>query len=76
VECIFKSTETLLPPLEQHIQQSCGDTGDVLKEVDFMSIQVLSEKGVELAQNMQVGPRIPVGRQLQKTEFGPASAPT
>jgi hypothetical protein len=75
VECIFKSTETLLPPLEQHIQQNCGDTGDVLKEIDFMSIQVLGTKGVGLAQK-QVGPCIPVGRQLQKTEVGPTSVPT
>ena len=35
-----------------------------------------SEKGVRLAQNMQVGPCIPVGIQLQKAEVGPTSGQT
>ena len=33
-------------------------------------------KGVRLAQKTQVGPRIPVGRQLEKAEGGPSSGPT
>jgi hypothetical protein len=35
-----------------------------------------SEKGVRLANKMQVGPRIPVGIQLQKADVGPISGPT
>ena len=35
-----------------------------------------SEKGVRLAQKMQVGPCIPVGIQLQKTAVNPTSGPT
>jgi hypothetical protein len=35
-----------------------------------------SEKGVRLAQKMQVGPCIPVGIQLFKAEVGPTSGPT
>jgi hypothetical protein len=35
-----------------------------------------SEKGVRLAQKMQVGPCIPVGNQLEKAEVGPTSGPT
>ena len=35
-----------------------------------------SEKGVRLAQKMQVGPCIPVGTQLYKAEIGPTSGPT
>ena len=34
------------------------------------------EKGVRLAQKMQVGPCISVGIQLEKTEVGPTSGPT
>ena len=37
---------------------------------------IISEKGVRLAQKTQVGPRIPVGRPLEKTEGGPSSGPT
>ena len=36
----------------------------------------LSEKGVRLAQKMQVGPHISVKIQLQKAEVGPTSGPT
>ena len=36
----------------------------------------LGEKGVRLAQKLQVGPCIPVGTQLEKAEVGPASGPT
>ena len=36
----------------------------------------VSEKGVRLAQKMQVGPRIAVGVQLEKAEVGPTSGPT
>ena len=35
-----------------------------------------SEKGVRLVQNMQVGPRVPAGIQLEKAEVGPTSGPT
>jgi hypothetical protein len=35
-----------------------------------------SENGVRLVQTMQVGPRIPVGAQLEKAEVGPSSGPT
>jgi hypothetical protein len=35
-----------------------------------------SGKGVRLAQNMQVGPCIPVGIQLENAEVGPISGPT
>jgi hypothetical protein len=36
----------------------------------------LSEKAVRLAQNMQVGPCIPAGKQLERAEVGPTSGPT
>ena len=36
----------------------------------------LSEKGVRLAQRMQVGTCVPVGMQLQKAEVGQTSGPT
>jgi hypothetical protein len=36
----------------------------------------VSEKGVRLAQNMQIGLYIPVGIQLEKTKVGPTSGPT
>jgi hypothetical protein len=35
------------------------------------SLRSFSEKGVRLAQKMQVGPCIPVGIQLEKAEVGP-----
>ena len=35
-----------------------------------------SEKGVRLAQTMQVVPCIPVGIQLEEAEVGPTSGPT
>ena len=38
--------------------------------------RALSEKGVRLAQKMQVGPCIPVGIQTEKVEVGPTSRPT
>jgi hypothetical protein len=34
------------------------------------------ERGVRSAQNMQVGPRIPVEMQLEKAAVGPTSGPT
>ena len=37
---------------------------------------VFSEKGLRLAQKMQVGPRYLVGVQLKKAEVGPNSGPT
>jgi hypothetical protein len=36
----------------------------------------LSETAIRLAQNVQVGPCIPVGKQLEKAEVGPTSRPT
>jgi len=39
-------------------------------------IAASSEKGVRLAQKMQVGPCIPVGIQLQKVGVGPSFGPT
>ena len=36
----------------------------------------LRENGVWLAENMQLGPWIPVGIQLQKAALGPTSGPT
>jgi hypothetical protein len=41
-----------------------------------VAMSASSEKGVRSAQKTQVGPRIPVGMQLQKAEVGPTSGPT
>jgi hypothetical protein len=40
------------------------------------STEDLREKGVRLAQQMEVGPCIPMGTQLGKAEVGPTSGPT
>jgi hypothetical protein len=42
----------------------------------FGGTWTLSEKGVRLAQKVQVGPCIHVGIQLEKAEVGPISRPT
>jgi hypothetical protein len=41
-----------------------------------LSGSLRSEKAVRLAQNVQVGPCIPVGKQIGKAEVGPTSGPT
>ena len=44
--------------------------------VPRLAADAASEKGVRLAQKMQVGPCVPVGIQLEKAGVGPASGPT
>ena len=52
---------------------SGGD--DIFVDTALLPNRTYSEKGVCLAQKMAVGPRIPVGIQLEKAAVGPTSGP-
>ena len=47
-----------------------------VRKSEVSTTRPFSEKGVRLAQKMQVGPCVPVGIQLEKTEVGPTSGPS
>ena len=73
-----------LRPRARRAEVGVDDEGDVgrggglARELDVGRevLQRERESGVRLAQKVQVGPRIPLGTQLERAEAGPTSGPT
>jgi hypothetical protein len=66
----------LAPQYSAEPQRSCNRWSAGGAATASPKSQSLSEKGVRLAQKMQVGPCIPMGIQLEKAGVGPTSRPT
>jgi hypothetical protein len=75
---ISPSALTLALPLSLALLLA-GATGLLITpchHIHDVRTRAASERGVRLAQKMQVGPCISVGMQLEKAEVGPTSGPT